>query len=146
MAQTETVLVVGSWPAVLPSLDRLPVERAQLTVQRTRIRFTVPGVHAVERAVAHLQSAWLLLSSGLDDDAVTALTAAGRTVNPALRTALLGEPHDVERCLRWTRRDCSVYLADSASPERVVQCVRLSCGFQLVVIDDCFAEAACAAR
>jgi hypothetical protein len=138
LGQAEVILAVGTWPAVLPTLNPLAVKRTQLTVMRMQIRFTTPGPRHVARAVADLQPAWLLLAGGLDDDAVAALIAAGRATSPDLRSAMLGPPDDVGRCLRWTRRGCSVYLVDTSTAERVVRCLRLSCSFQLVVIDECF--------
>jgi len=142
LRRTEVMLVVGSWPAVQSGLDPLSARHAQITVKRTRIRFAPPKVRQIEQAVADLRPTWLLLADGLDDDSVAMLMAAGRAVDPELRIAMLGAPGDVERCLRWTRRSCSVYLVNSATPERVVRCTRLSCNFQLVVVDECFYEAA----
>lgn len=144
--QQEIILAVGSWPAVKPSLDPNAVERTRLTVMRTQIRFAPPGVRQVERAAADLRPTWLLLAGGLDDEQITALIAAGRTASPDLRSAMLGPPGDVDRCVRWTRRGCSVYLVDTATAQRVVRCVRLSCSFQLVVIDECFYDPARCAR
>lgn len=142
LGHPEIILVVGAWPAVQPSVDPLSIKHTQLTVKRTRIRFALPKVRQIEQAVAELRPAWLLLADGLDDEAVATLTAAGRAVDPTLRTAMLGPPDDVDRCLRWTRRSCSVYLVNSATAERVVRCIRLSYNFQLVVIDECFYETA----
>jgi DNA-binding NarL/FixJ family response regulator len=140
LGHAEVMLVVGSWPAVRLRLDHL--EHAHLTVKRMEIRFVAARVRQVEQAVAALRPSWLLLADGLDDEEVATLMAAGRAVDPDLRTAMLGPPDDVERCLRWTRRCCSVYLVNSASAERVVRCIRLSYDFQLVVIDECFYAAA----
>src|SRR5262249_47355431 len=114
LGQTEVVLVVGSWPAVQPGIDSLSVKHIQLTVKRTRIRFALPKVRPVEQAVAALRPCWLLLGDGLDDDLIASWMAAGRAVNPALKIAMLGPPGDVDRCLRWTRRSCSVYLVNTA--------------------------------
>lgn len=142
LGQPEVVLAVGSWPAVRPSLDPVSVERTWLKVNRTTIRFALPGLRHIQRAIANLRPTWLLIGDDLDDESIAALTTAGRELSPDLRTAMLGPHDDVERCLRWTRRGCSVYLVNTATAERVVRCVRLSWSFQLVVIDECFCDVA----
>lgn len=136
------ILVVGTWLAVRPHPDPLPVEQASAAVGKMSIGFADPKIRHVEQAVAAQRPSWLLLADGLDEEAITVLVGAGRAVGVHLRVAMLGPVGDVDRCLRWTRRFCSVYLVNTASVKRVVRCVRLSSSGGLVVIDESFFEAA----
>jgi len=136
------ILVVGTWSAVRSHPDPLPAEQGPPAVGQMSICFANPKIRQVEQAVAAQRPSWLLLADGVDEQAVTPLVRAGRAVSAHLRVAMLGPCGDVDRCLRWTRRFCSVYLASTASVQRVVRCVRLSSSGGLVVIDECFYEAA----
>lgn len=128
----ELVVLVGSWPSLPPGDGHLVVDDQAVIVP------CAPKPRRLREAVAGPRPAWLLVGTDIDEDALEQLVHACRVRSASVRLAMLGPPGDVERCARWVRRGCSVYLASSSTVERVVRCLRLSRRCHVVVVDDCF--------
>ncbi len=65
----------------------------------------------LKQVVGNRQPQWILLADGLDEDVLDSLVHAARAILPTLRLAMVGPSDNVERCERWARRGCGVYLA-----------------------------------
>jgi DNA-binding NarL/FixJ family response regulator len=124
---TRTVAVVGRWAALD---DRPPVCHADRVILRRC---------GCDRAELHdlfvqLVPAWLVLGSGLDDEAMVELLYTARVCVPAVHLAVLGPDDDPERVDRWLHRGCEVYLAESAPLSRLLRAIDVA-GDGLLVVD-----------
>jgi DNA-binding NarL/FixJ family response regulator len=96
---------------------------------------------SVTHAIAARHPSWLLMGCGLDEDSQTYLLQMARTVSPGLRVAALGSDQDLERCDRWVKRCCAVYLSADTSLERLLGVLEFAETSRTAIVDECFLTA-----
>jgi DNA-binding NarL/FixJ family response regulator len=133
---SRVVVLVGALPGLAPALvnDRLVVDG--FTILRC-----APRSRALAHAIMSERPTWLLVGAGLDEERQSYVIQAARVVAPGLRIAVLGPDHDLERCDRWVRRCCAVYLSMETPLERLLRVLYFSESFRTAIVDECFLQA-----
>jgi DNA-binding NarL/FixJ family response regulator len=87
-----------------------------------------------------IHPSWLLLGAGANEAACVRVVWTARGLWPQLQLAVLGPLDDLERCERWVHRGARVYLASTASWERLVAEMQESIARDIVVVDGQFLQ------
>jgi len=108
---TVDVVLIGTWRAIR--------DRTQPAVLE-RVRFTCcpPDAHRLREVLSRMRPAWLLIGD-MADEATERLAACAKATSPQTKLAMLGPDDDMQRCQRWMRRGCSVYLDRGSALKRV---------------------------
>jgi DNA-binding NarL/FixJ family response regulator len=75
---------------------------------------------------------WLLIGD-MADEATERLAACAKATSPLTRLAMLGPEDDMQRCQRWMRRGCSVYLDRDSGLKRVASALLAATDSDLLV-------------
>jgi DNA-binding NarL/FixJ family response regulator len=131
-----TVVTVGVLPAVadVPASERLMA--GSFTFHRS-----LPHGRALGHAVAAHRPSWLVVGTGLDEDAQIYVLHITRMISPDLRVAVLGPEDDLSMCDRWMRRGCAAYLHLATPVDRLVRVLELAQAVGIVIVDGCFLRA-----
>jgi len=82
-----------------------------------------------------VRPSWIVVGEGIEEYRLTVLVGLARQMNPRARVAALGAADDLERCDRWLRRGCEVYLNSSTSVERLITVLQLASLAAVVAFD-----------
>jgi|ERR1700674_102495 len=106
-------ILLGTWPAVTSAGD-------DRTIGPFAVDTCLPVPGKVKAIIARSRSPWLLFGLGVDETVLTQIWRSAATMRPSARLAMVGAPDDMQRCDRWLRRGCSVYVSNSV-PRRDLQ-------------------------
>lgn len=105
------VLLVGGWRAIRDRSQPTVVDRVQITCCPS-------DVHRLREVLSRTRPGWLLIGDMTDEAAERCATCA-RATSSQSKLAMLGPDDDMQRCQRWMRRGCSVYLDRESGLKRV---------------------------
>ncbi len=97
----------------------------------------MPEVSQLQQTVVNCHPAWLMMGAARDDTMLHSLWQSVRGIW-GLRLAMLGPLDDANRCERWVRQGCVVYLAISSTMERVASALHAAETSDVVIIDRVF--------
>lgn len=108
---TVDVVLVGTWRAIR--------DRTQPTVlDRVRITWCPPDGNRLRELLSRTRPAWVLIGD-MADEITERLAACAKAASSQTKLAMLGPRDDMQRCQRWMRRGCSVYLDRDSALKRV---------------------------
>lgn len=119
-------IVVGRWSA-LPKL-------AALSLGTVHLQSCAADVRQLKEAFARHHHPWLLVGDGVAERTIQELWYSARLMRPAARLAMLGKRDDLQRCHRWLRRGCSVYLRSPSRRAELQEALRAACALNAIVI------------
>jgi DNA-binding NarL/FixJ family response regulator len=128
MARELAVLYIGVWPPKWEGATSVRVNGA--TVCRGSA-----DPRELQVVASDIHPSWLLLGAGANEAACVRVVWTARGLWPQLQLAVLGPLDDLERCERWVHRGARVYLASTASWERLVAEMQESIARDIVVVD-----------
>lgn len=104
------------------------------------IRFArcAPEVDSLRRELALHQPRWLVIGSGVEENAAVALVMDAWQMCPDLQLAMFGPPGDVGRCERWLRRGCHVYLPDTMPLAALANALDYASALDAILVDRSF--------
>jgi DNA-binding NarL/FixJ family response regulator len=108
---TVSVLLVGGWRAIRDRSQPAIVEQVQITCCPS-------DVHRLREVLSRTRPSWILLGD-LADEVTERTATCSRATSPQTKLAMLGPDDDMQRCQRWMRRGCSVYLDRDSGLKRV---------------------------
>jgi DNA-binding NarL/FixJ family response regulator len=76
--------------------------------------------HQLRETLVRMRPGWLLMGEVPDEETTESVISCARTICPGIRLAMLGPADDMQRCQRWMRRGCAVYLDGESGLQQVV--------------------------
>lgn len=136
MREIEKVALVGGWPSLMPNEEEVLVGGATVIRCSAELR-------PMTRLFSRDRFQWLIIGADQDESIIGSVRLLRNHLQPAMRWSLagLGSADDGERCERFLRRGCNIYLNCCRDPMTVLGVLGIAQSLHLAIIDDCFRAA-----
>lgn len=131
VSSSDTVGLIGDWPALNPSDKKVRVGAFEIVRCPSATRI-------LQRKLRTVRPSWMLVGVDQDEAVVDRLRSMIRSLHLDVRLAALCDAGDSERCERLMRRGCIVHLNGGSGPARVTSVLAFAAGCDVAVVDACF--------